>query len=213
MQCNPGPADRDQPGGECRRSLGDKEGDVTISVHEMPAADIHSSRFYPPGWEPRHESYACLSVSDNGMGMDATILDRAFDPFFSTKFTGRGLGLAVVLGVLKAHKGAVTVESSPGRGAVFQVFLPLWTDEPLPPKREPVGALPCEKRGMVLLVDDEPTLRHMVEVMLRRLGHTVITASNGSEALDKFREHGSGIRCVLLDVSMPAWTDGKPWPR
>jgi signal transduction histidine kinase len=110
-------------------AMGDREGEVAVAAHVMPATDIRGSRFYPPDWEPEEDSYACLWVSDSGAGMDRETLDKAFDPFFSTKFTGRGLGLAVLLGVVKAHNGAVMVESSLGRGTVFQVFLPLCAPE------------------------------------------------------------------------------------
>ena len=106
-------------------AMDDREGDVAVAVRVMSAADIGASRFYPLEWQPKDESYACISVSDTGTGMDEETMDKAFDPFFSTRFTGRGLGLAVVLGMVKAHGGAVTVASSPGLGSVFRVFLPL----------------------------------------------------------------------------------------
>jgi PAS domain S-box-containing protein len=106
-------------------AMGDRKGEVVVTVRVMPATNVRASRFYPPKWEPEEKSYACLSVSDSGAGMDLETIEKAFDPFFSTKFTGRGLGLAVAMGVVKAHEGALTVESDPGRGTVFRVFLPL----------------------------------------------------------------------------------------
>ena len=172
------------------RPWGTGDGDVVVTVHEMPAADIRSCHgFIRRSGNRRIRVMPACRFSIPGMGMDATTLDRVFDPFFSTKFTGRGLGLPLVLGVVKAHEGAVTVESSPGRGAVFHVFLPLLAEDLLSRKKEPAGAVPSEKRGTVMLVDDEPMLRHMVGVMLRRLGYSVMTASDGMEALETFRKH------------------------
>jgi two-component system, cell cycle sensor histidine kinase and response regulator CckA len=185
-------------------AMGDREGEVALAVHVMPATDIRESRFYPPEWEPKDDSYARLSVSDNGIGMDPETLEKAFDPFFSTKFTGRGLGLAVVLGVVKAHNGALTVESAPGRGTVFRVLMPLSAEElPLPRKAELATSVPPENRGLVLLVDDEPMLRDMAQIMFEPLGHEVITAADGVEALEVFRKHQDRVQCVLLDLTMP----------
>jgi PAS domain S-box-containing protein len=116
-------------------AMDDREGEVTVAVHVKLANDIRGSHFYPPEWEPKEESYACFSVSDTGGGMDKSMIEKIFDPFFSTKFTGRGLGLAVLLGMVKAHEGAVVVESAPGQGAVFRVFLPLSAEEPQLPRK------------------------------------------------------------------------------
>jgi PAS domain S-box-containing protein len=185
-------------------AMGDREGDVTLTVRVIPATDIRTTSFNPPDWEPRDENYACLSVCDSGSGMDKETIEKAFDPFFSTKFTGRGLGLAVVLGIVKAHKGALTVESVPGGGAVFHVFLPLAEVEPLLPLRaEPTDTVSRKDRGLVLLVDDEPMLRSLVSTRLKRLGYAVITAADGVEALEVFREHQERVQCVLLDLAMP----------
>jgi PAS domain S-box-containing protein len=185
-------------------SIGAGEGEVVVAVYVMPAADIRASKFYPPDWEPQHDSYACLEVSDTGAGMDQETLERVFEPFFSTKFTGRGLGLAVVLGSVKAHEGVVIVESTLGRGSVFRVFLPVVGQEMEPPgKQEPAERVTAGDRGLVLLVDDEPALRRMAQTMLKRLDYEVITAADGVDALEVFREKQDRVRCVLLDLTMP----------
>jgi len=101
------------------------EGEIVVALREVPASQIVPSQLLSPGWTPAAGPYACLEISDNGSGMDAQLLRNAFDPFFTTKFTGRGLGLSVVLGVVRAHHGTVTVDSEPGRGSIFRVFLPL----------------------------------------------------------------------------------------
>jgi CheY-like chemotaxis protein len=183
---------------------GDGEIEVIVAVGVAPAAVIRTFRRYPQDWQPREESYACLSVSDTGAGMNEETMEQLFDPFFTTKFPGRGLGLAVVLGLVKTHEGAVTVESAPGKGAVFRVFLPLAeheADQPAP--AEPLASLPVEDRGLVLLVEDEAMLRNMAETMLGLLGYDVIAAADGVDAVEVFREHRDEVQCVILDLTMP----------
>ena len=116
-------------------AMGEREGEIVLSTCATPAAEIPASRIHPVAWKPKDNDYACILVSDTGIGMDAETLEKIFDPFFSTKFTGRGLGLAVALGIVTAYDGAIAVESSPGRGSVFKVFLPLCKEEP---RAEPV---------------------------------------------------------------------------
>jgi HPt (histidine-containing phosphotransfer) domain-containing protein len=115
------------PSGRCRsgapwsdQSGGERRGRRRYRF-VAPASRIRASRFPPVDWEPTGENYACIEVSDTGCGMDP----RTFDPFFSTRFTGRGMGLPVVLGALKTHHGEVAVESEPGLGSVFRVFFPV----------------------------------------------------------------------------------------
>ena len=101
-------------------------GVVRVTVKTVSPADIPASHRFPIDWRP-HEtvSYACMEVVDEGSGIAAKNIEKLFDPFFSSKFTGRGLGLSVVLGIVRAHGGAVTVETAPGRGSTFRVFLPV----------------------------------------------------------------------------------------
>jgi len=110
-------------------------GAIRLTIKVIPAGNIPTTRF-PIDWRP-HEGipYACLEVADLGCGIDEKHMDKIFDPFFSTKFTGRGMGLPVVLGIIRAHDGAVSVKSEPGRGSIFQVFLPI--DQTLPEKVSP----------------------------------------------------------------------------
>ena len=106
-------------------ALDEGQGDITIIVFVTPGSHIRDAKLQPFGWQPRQERYACIQVSDTGCGMDRQTMEKLFDPFFSTRFTGRGLGLPVLLGVVKAHDGAVAVESKPGEGTVFRIYLPL----------------------------------------------------------------------------------------
>ncbi len=148
--------------------------------------------------------YVELTVSDTGHGMDAATRARVFEPFFSTKPVGKGtgLGLAMVYGLVRQSGGAVSVESEPGEGATFRVFLPrhhLSASSSSRPGSMP--ALPGSE--MVLLVEDESALRSAAHRMLRSAGYQVVTAADAAEALRVFDQHASRIQLVITDVVMP----------
>jgi signal transduction histidine kinase len=113
-------------------AIGDRSGDVSVAIYETSEAQVLRTRFFPPDWESKVKSYVCLSVSDTGCGLDAETQEKIFDPFFSTKFTGRGLGLSVVVGLVRAYGGAISVESQIGWGSTFRVFFPLPEADKLP---------------------------------------------------------------------------------
>jgi PAS domain S-box-containing protein len=117
-------------------ALGDAGGCLRLSVRPCPAAAIPTVHRFPVGWQPQGSDYACLAVMDTGCGIAEADLEKLFDPFFSTKFIGRGLGLSVVLGMVQAHHGVITVESQPGQGSVFRVYWPVST-EAVPGRPEP----------------------------------------------------------------------------
>jgi PAS domain S-box-containing protein len=143
-----------------------------------------------------------LEVSDTGCGMDSSTLQRIFDPFFSTKFTGRGLGLAAVMGIVESHQGHVRIRTAPGEGACFRVVLPAVTGEAdtAPRRRSGTG---WRGQGTVLVVEDEEGVREVIIRMLERLGFHVISAVDGQDALRLLAEHDGGVTAVLLDLSMP----------
>lgn len=146
--------------------------------------------------------YAFLEIQDDGCGMDTETRARMFDPFFTTKFTGRGLGLAAVLGIIRGHCGSLQVESAPGAGSTFQVLFPAAETAAFPETRPPVQ--PAETpHGVVLLVDDDETVRNVGQRMLERAGLTVLTAEDGQDAVEKFRDRAMDIGCVILDLTMP----------
>jgi len=148
--------------------------------------------------------YVFMDVIDTGSGMDETTLKRIFDPFFTTKFTGRGLGLAAVLGIIKGHSGTIDVASQIGKGTRFRIILPLGRRAVCNGKSAPSEvALDWKGEGIILLVDDEATIRDLGRRMLERLGFSVLEANDGNEAIELFKMHSSRIRCVMLDMTMP----------
>ena len=176
---------------------------IRLTVKLAPAAEIPVAHRFPIGWQPHAPNYACLEVADSGCGIAAGDIDQLFDPFFTSKFTGRGLGLSVVLGIARSQGGGITVESEPGRGSVFRIFLPV-TAAAVPPKPVPLlPALQMPGRGAVLVVEDEPALRATVTRSLELDGFTVFAAADGVEAVELFEQHGNEIRCVLCDLTMP----------
>jgi PAS domain S-box-containing protein len=110
-------------------SVGEHEGIIHLTVKTIPREEIPDVNRFPVDWQPQDTFYACLDVTDTGGGIAPKDIEGLFDPFFSDKFTGRGMGLPVVLGILRSHNGAVTVESEPGRGSTFRVFLPVFPEE------------------------------------------------------------------------------------
>ncbi|MGH7562212.1 MAG: PAS domain S-box protein [Gemmatimonadales bacterium] len=144
-----------------------------------------------------------LTVSDTGIGMPPETVARAFEPFFTTKPPGKGtgLGLAMVYGTIKAHRGLVTVASQPGAGTTFTVYLPLTADEVKAPATN--AARPVRGAGRVLLVDDEQVIRDLARRMLERVGYTVETAGNGVEAVERVRQAGAPYDVIVLDWNMP----------
>jgi PAS domain S-box-containing protein len=176
---------------------------VHLTVRTVSPADIPASHRFPVDWRPRDNAYACLEVVDAGSGIADKNFEKLFDPFFSTRRTGRGLGLSVVLGVVRAHGGAVTVESEPGRGTAFRVFLPVSAEEVLSWPDQAAKSPEIVGAGTVLLVDDEQMLRKLGGTVLARLGFSVLVAKDGVEAMEVFRQHQGEVRCVICDATMP----------
>jgi two-component system, cell cycle sensor histidine kinase and response regulator CckA len=190
-------------------SIAGGRGNVQLTLRTVSPGNIPESNRRPLGWQPVASAYACLEVRDSGCGIAEEDIEKLFDPFYTSKFPGRGLGLPVVLGIVRAHNGVITVESEPGQGSIFRVYLPLSAETvSRPPEKIATSAL-MEGANTVLLIEDEAPVRKMAGTMLSRLGYTVLAASNGDEAVELFHRHGDEIRWVLCDLTMPGmdgWT-------
>jgi CheY-like chemotaxis protein len=137
--------------------------------------------------------------------MDEETKWRIFEPFYTTKFTGRGLGMSAVLGIITAHKGALQLFSQPGQGTTFKVYLPVQGGEQTGEERHELSAASgqWQRSGTILLVEDEDQVRFIAATMLKKLGCTVLEAANGREALELYRENAADIILVITDMGMP----------
>jgi len=182
-------------------AIGDEHGLITITTEQKHVGRSELEQAYLDEDLPEGD-YVVLEVSDTGCGMDAATREKIFDPFFTTKFTGRGLGMSAIMGIVRGHKGAISVFSEPGGGTTFQMLFPCSQSEASDAVTE--RTIPgWSGMGTVLVVDDERAIRRVAARMLERMGYQVIEAADGEEGVAVYRQYRDQIAAVLLDMSMP----------
>jgi two-component system, cell cycle sensor histidine kinase and response regulator CckA len=183
-------------------AIGEAVGRITVrtEVVELDGAAVRTftaTQALEPG------NYVHLAVSDTGCGMDPETQGHIFEPFFSTKPFGRGLGLSSMLGILKAHHAGIRVQSKPGHGSTFSLYFPVHLDTVLAQPPPAAATTPETLSGTILFVDDEMILLESIGYGLELMGFQVLMARDGMDALDRFRAESTRIDLVLMDVSMP----------
>ena len=184
-------------------AIGDRDGVIGVITRRITVGS-ESAEISPPTLPDG--DYAVLEVCDTGRGMTPETQAKVFDPFFTTKSAGRGLGLAVIQGIIRTLGGTIHVASEPGKGTTFRVLLPLIeaaTSAP-PPSTSGDGELEVQsRRGVVLVVEDEGNLRRPIVKLLRRSGFEVFEAAEGNSAIDILRANGTTVDVILLDMTIP----------
>ena len=183
-------------------AIGEKSGSISIatgvtSIDKAYLAETFIDEDLEEG------QYIYLEVSDTGCGMDEETHAKIFEPFFTTKFTGRGLGMAAILGIVRGHKGAIKSYSELNKGTTFKVFFPRSKEASVPISLDNKIKESWRSQGVVLVIDDEETIREVAVSMLQDMGLEALTAADGIEGVEIFKHHHKDIDAVLLDMTMP----------
>ncbi len=174
--------------------------EISTGLGEIDDSILRSS-FFAEDREPG--AYLYLRVSDSGIGMSNEQIDRIFDPFYSEKHSGKGLGLASLSGIVRQHKGFIQVQSAPGEGTEFTVFFPLVAVSDAPGEIPPLPSTRSRQRGRVLLADDDSRIRSLMASILESDHYTIVSAEDGREALSLWREHKGDFDVLVIDCTMP----------
>ena len=183
-------------------ALADGDGEVRLTASAVDVDQKRLERFrHGTGLSPGR--FVMIEVRDTGTGITPEIDAKMFEPFFSSRFAGRGLGLAAVSGIVRGHQGGIEVETVPGEGTSFRIFLPASESSEHSQTQELEILAGSNATGTVLVVDDEPPVRMLAQQVLEEFGFGVLTAEDGLEAVETYRESGDAIDLILLDLTMP----------
>ncbi|HVQ45793.1 MAG TPA: ATP-binding protein, partial [Gemmatimonadales bacterium] len=183
-------------------------GDITLRTGVLDRSQLHQPGFASLIGDAERtadssEEMVYLEVHDTGAGMTPDTLRRIFDPFFSTKFSGRGLGLAAVMGIVRSHQGLIRIRTEPERGTSFQVLFPSVRGKVTRQEKPSAARSEWRGEGTILVVEDEEEVREVAERILQDFGFQTIPAVDGRDALDIMESRGSGMTAILMDLSMP----------
>lgn len=183
-------------------AIGERHGNITL-ITEILDCDEKFLRQSLIQEKAPTGRYVSLKVADDGAGMSGEIIQRIFDPFFTTKFTGRGLGMPVVMGIVRGHKGAIIIDSEPGRGTVVQILFPVCEETIRAVNVPAVTTTAPLSSGTIMIVDDEEMVRSVCTSIVEFMGFTALKAADGEEALLILQKNSAEIILVLLDLTMP----------
>lgn len=182
-------------------------GTIRVSCENLES----TANEYPDPLLPKQNEYVKISVTDTGVGMPENVVDKIFDPYFSTKKEGSGLGLAITHSIIKKHKGAITVNSKPGEGATFNIYLPVSKEKRVVAQSQSV-AMAVPKNTKILVMDDDELVRDIAGEMLAHLGCETVMAVDGEEAIDLFKQargKGQPFDLVIMDMTIPGGMGGR----
>jgi CheY-like chemotaxis protein len=157
------------------------------------------------------DSYIVVTIKDHGVGIPNKIIDKIFDPYFSTKQTGSGLGLAICHSIITQHGGYITVESKPEKGTLFSIYLPASKNQISAPPIKKTGHV-AQRQGKIMIMDDDEMIREIAKAMLTRLGYEIKLATDGAEAVDMYQKDlDAGIQAdlIIMDLTVPGGMGGE----
>jgi CheY-like chemotaxis protein/two-component sensor histidine kinase len=192
-------------------AISENNGVISINANTMNCDQQYLTGTYL-GDDLTQGVYVYVEVEDTGSGMNDETKERLFDPFFSTKFTGRGLGLSAVLGIVRSHQGAIKLHSEAGVGTTIRVLFPAVAQSASGVIEPAEKTQLWEGSGTILIVDDEAAVLAVTAQMLEQKGFKVLTAADGRECIDIFKDYKEEIICVLLDLTMPDMDGGATYP-
>jgi PAS domain S-box-containing protein len=181
-------------------------GELTIHCENCPLEKIEDD------FTKTSDYYVKITVTDTGLGIPANVLDQIFDPYFSTKQRGSGLGLSICHSIVTRHDGHIGVQSMPGTGTSFSLYLPASKDQRVSPVRLEEEPSQNQYRSRIMLMDDDEVILDIAQEMLETLGHEVILACDGEEAIalfEKYRENGAPVDVIVMDLTIPGGMGGK----